>query len=119
MNRKEARLLLDQHKRHPLEADLTKLVKDWLELQSDLFHIKLSDGYQKGYSDILICVRGWYVACELKADDGTPSPHQLKFIDKVRRAGGIGEVCYTLYEVIQLVEQARSRGWAVDICRKI
>lgn len=107
MMKYEMRLLLYRYSRHTLEADLTELVQDWLSIQPDLFHTKISDSFKKGISDILICVRGIFVACELKADDGTASPHQIKFIENVRRAGGIGDVCYTLDEVIKLVEQAR------------
>jgi len=111
MTQTEKRLLLDRHKRYRLEADLTENVQEWLSLQSDLFHKKISDNFQKGISDILICVRGFFVAAELKADDGTATPHQIKFIENVKRAGGIGGVCYTLDEVILLVEKARNRRW--------
>lgn len=112
MTQIEERLLLNRYKRYRLEADLTELVQDWLSLQRDLYHKKVSDSFQKGISDILICVRGIFVACELKADDGTASKHQEKFIANIIRAGGIGGVCYTLDEVIQLVNQARSeRTW--------
>lgn len=119
MTQIEERLLLNRYKRFQLEADLTELVQDWLGLQSDLYHKKISDSFQKGISDILICVRGFFVAAELKADDGTPSRHQIKFIDNIRKAGGIGDVCYTLDDVISLVEQARKRDEAVIVCAKI
>lgn len=109
MTQIEERLLLDQYKRFKAEATLTKNVQDWLSLQSDLYHKKISDNFQKGISDILICVRGFFVACELKADGNTATPHQIKFINSVKKAGGIGGVCYTLNEVIQLVEEARRR----------
>lgn len=118
MTQIEERLLLDRHKRYRREGDLTDNVQEWLSLQSDLYHKKISDSFQKGISDILICVRGFFVAAELKADDGTPSRHQIKFIDNIRRAGGIGDVCYTLDDVINLVEQARKRDEAVTICTK-
>ena len=109
MTQTEKRLLLDRYKRYRLEGDLTDNVQEWLSLQSDLFHKKISDNFQKGVSDILICVRGIFVACELKAEGNTASPHQIKFIENVEKAGGIGGVCYTLDEVIQLVEKARKR----------
>lgn len=97
-------------RRYPLEATLTKKVKEWLDKQTDLFYYKAADRYQKGVSDIIICVRGIFVAAELKADNGEASPHQKLFIRQVINAGGIGGECFTLHEVKKLVEEARKRS---------
>ncbi|MNH28600.1 hypothetical protein D3C79_887780 [compost metagenome] len=104
----QAQLLLDQ-KRYPLEADLTSKVKDWLDLQRDISYWKASDRYTKGVSDIILCVGGWFVGAELKADDGVPSPQQSLFIREMLKVNGIAGVCYTLGEVKALVEEARQR----------
>ena len=93
--------------RYHLEADLTKKVKDWLDLQLDVTWYKASDRFQNGVSDCIICCCGFFVAAELKADDGSATPQQLEFITNVKRAGGIGGICYTLREVKGLVQRAR------------
>lgn len=98
---------MELDKRYKLEADLTKYVKKWLDLQSDVCYRKISDRFNKGISDILCCVNGIFVAVELKADDGKASPHQVFFIKDVLDHGGIGGVCYTLQDVVDLIEQAR------------
>ena len=91
------------------EATLTKKVKDWLDTQKDIAYYKASDRYQKGVSDFIICVDGMFVAAELKATGGTASPHQRLFIKEIQRASGIGGVCYSLYDVKELVRAARLR----------
>lgn len=91
------------------EADLTKAVQAWFAIQRDVKSDKICDRYKKGIADFLLCVQGKYVAIELKAAKGKESPHQKLFIKEVIRAGGIGGTCYTLDEVIALVDEARRR----------
>lgn len=88
---------------------MTKKVKEWLEVQPDICFYKASDRFHKGISDVIMCVGGIFVAAELKADDGKPTPHQLGFIRQVQRANGIAGVCYTLGDVKALVQKARER----------
>jgi hypothetical protein len=95
--------------KYPLEATLTEKVKEWLDVQLDISYYKASDRYQKGVSDIIMCVGGIFVAAELKAEDGEPTPHQNLFIRDIVRVEGIGGVCYTLKEVKELVEAARKK----------
>lgn len=92
---------------YKLEADLTDAVKNWLDTQNDLYYTKISDRFKKGISDFIICVRGIFVAIELKAGNNTPSPHQKFFIKNVVNAGGIGGTCYTLKQVKVLIDEAR------------
>lgn len=82
-------------------------MKDWLSIQSDVKATKISDRFKKGIPDFLVCVRGIYVAIELKAADKEAEKHQLIFIREVVAAGGIGGVCETLGQVKALVEAAR------------
>lgn len=96
-------------KTYKTEDKLTAIVKSYLSAQPDIKFYKASDRYQKGISDFIICVGGYFVAAELKAEDNVASPHQEIFIEDVQRVGGIGGVCYTLQEVIDLVELARKK----------
>lgn len=108
MMKKDKQLLLDQ-KSYALEAPLTSKVKEWLLVQPDITFYKASDRYNKGISDVIMCVGGIFVAAELKAQDGVPSSHQKLFIKDVKASNGIAGVCYTLGEVKTLVEEARKR----------
>lgn len=99
-------LLLNQV--HDEEATLLSLVIDWSMTQSDVFVIRITDKYHKGYSDIFACVNGIFVAAELKDKDGAPSIHQKIFVKNIVDAGGIGKVdVRTLGEYIELIEEAR------------
>jgi hypothetical protein len=102
--------LLDQRK-YKDEATLTAKVKAWLEVQPDIAFYKASDRYQKGVSDLIICVQGQFVAAELKDDEGVASAHQKLFIKSILfQGGGIAGVCQTLGEVKDLVDKARQRA---------
>lgn len=81
----------------------------WLEPQrrERIKAIRVCDRYNKGYSDVFICVHGILVLAELKDDTGTPTPHQLKFLEEMHAAGAIGGVCRSVKEVSDLVEQAK------------
>ena len=47
-----------------------------------------------GVPDLLVCCNGFFLAIELKAENGKPSKLQLWNIDKIREAGGIAIVLY-------------------------
>lgn len=91
------------------EAELLKAVNKWLapQIRDGIQTLRICDRYSKGYSDLFICVRGQFVVIELKDDVGKPSPHQLLFIDAMRKAGAIGGICRTVEEVARYVEEAK------------
>lgn len=107
MIRNKTALLSDQPFKE--EDKFLKAAKDWLEAQRDIKCIRISDRYQRGYSDLFLCVRGQFVVAELKDDIGTASPHQELFIADIIRAGGIGAVCRTMRDIQRLVDEARKR----------
>lgn len=65
-----------------------------------------ADAPRRGVADIIACVDGKYVAIELKDNEGIPSKQQLRYINKVRAAGGIAGVCRTLRDVFELLAKA-------------
>lgn len=91
------------------EGTLLKKVMEWLESQQRerIKAIRVCDRYNKGYSDVFICVHGVLVLAELKNDTGTPTPHQEIFLDEMRAAGAIGGICRSVKDVAGLVEQAK------------
>lgn len=86
-------------------------VTEWLQPQKrdGIKLIRICDRYNKGYSDLFICVRGIFVVAELKDDTGVASEHQKQFIKEMKEAGAIGGVCRTVKEVADLVEEAKRR----------
>lgn len=91
------------------EAGLLKAVKDWLDPQTrdGVAYVRICDMFNKGISDIIICVRGQFIVVELKDNTGKPTEHQLKFIERMKKAGAIGGVCRTVKEVADYVEEAK------------
>ena len=102
------------------EATLLKKVTEWLAPQQrdGIKVIRISDRYNKGYSDLFLCVRGQFVVIELKDDTGTASPHQELFIAEMLDAGAIGGVCRTVKEVAEYVEEAKRRSLCPILKRK-
>lgn len=49
---------------------------------------------RKGVPDILACVNGYFVAIEVKAENGRPSELQKYNVRKIRESGGIAVVLY-------------------------
>lgn len=94
------------------EATLLKKVVEYFEPQrrDGVYVMKIRDRYTKGYSDVFLCVRGILVVAELKDDEGTPSQHQIDFVNDIISCGGIGKCdCRTVRDVINLVEEAKRR----------
>lgn len=84
---------------------------EWLEPQrrDGIKVVRICDRYNKGYSDLFICVRGVFVVAELKDDTGTATPHQEQFIEDMIACGAIGGVCRTVKQVADLVDEAKRR----------
>ena len=59
-----------------------------------IYHIKIwGGGYQKsGIPDILCCIRGRFVALELKTEKGAPTVLQKYNLFKIQEAGGYARV---------------------------
>lgn len=49
---------------------------------------------ESGTPDILACVNGYFLAIEVKAQNGKPSELQLAKIAQIRKAGGFAYVAY-------------------------
>lgn len=47
-----------------------------------------------GIPDLICCINGYFVAPEIKAEDGKPSSLQSYNIGKIREAGGFSMVLY-------------------------
>lgn len=93
------------------EIQFQKAVIKWLAPQErdGIKVLRICDRYNKGYSDLFICVNGIFVVAELKDDIGTPTPHQLLFIKQMKACGAIGGVCRTIKDVSDLIDQAKEK----------
>ena len=71
------------------ENRIKKFLKD-----NGWWHVKFfANAFTKsGIPDILACVNGRFVAIEVKAEDGRPSPLQLHNIDEINKCGGVAVI---------------------------
>jgi hypothetical protein len=87
------------------EADFLKTVKEFCEtLGEECLVVREAAATKNGVADLLLCYNSKFVACEKKRIGGVPSPQQLKFIEKVRKAHGSAGVCRTLSDVWDLMK---------------
>lgn len=60
------------------------------------WYIKIwGGGFQKsGIPDLLICIKGLFIGCELKASDGTPSHLQILNLRQIDESNGYAVLLY-------------------------
>jgi hypothetical protein len=102
----------------PTEAEITSAIRALLK-SLGVFAWKNWSGPMsspKGIADILGCWKGRFVAIEVKRPGGRISQEQERFLEAIRRHGGIGFVARSVEDVIEslgvqdrfLFTQARS-----------
>lgn len=74
---------------------------DFLGMLPETTVIRMEATTLRGRSDLLICYKGRFCACELKDNTGVPSPQQIKFITQVKSSGGRAAVCRSLYDIYE------------------
>ena len=93
------------HMTYRQEADFLKKAEEFCSMIGpSCLVVREAAATRNGVSDLLLCYRGRFIACELKRDNGEPSIQQLKFIEKVKAAGGSGGVCKCLADIWELMD---------------
>lgn len=77
------------------EKSFENKIKRYLK-ESGCYRVKYHGNYfsENGTPDILACVNGYFLAIEVKAQDGHPTELQLVKINDIRKAGGFAYVAY-------------------------
>ena len=78
------------------EKQFENKIKKFLKEQN-CYYIKYWGGGQftkSGVPDLLICCNGYFLAIEVKAENGKPSELQLYNIDEIKKAGGFAMILY-------------------------
>ncbi|MBP2654228.1 MAG: hypothetical protein H6Q73_1797 [Firmicutes bacterium] len=75
------------------EKQFQNNVIEFLKSQN-IYHIKIwGGGYQKaGIPDLICCIRGKFMALELKTEKGTPTVLQKYNLFKIQEAGGYARI---------------------------
>jgi len=66
-----------------------------------------------GVSDLILCVRGLFVAIELKTGNNKPTMHQTVFLEHIKFVGGIGYVAYNWGDVKDIINFALDKANSV------
>lgn len=69
------------------ESQLQGKIIRWL-LDHNCYVVRTVSTSRNGVPDLIVCIRGQFVAIEVKTDTNKPSPLQLINIDKIIQAGG-------------------------------
>ena len=88
-----------------LESTITNNIRKYLATVPGLFFWKTHGAQfgKAGIPDIIICYHGKFIALEVKASGRMPTALQSNTIGKIRKAGGIAYVVYSLREVQEII----------------
>lgn len=88
------------------ESDLQKKCIDYLKSKK-IYHLNLyGDGFSgKGKPDLLVCIKGLFVAFELKVGRNDMKDDQRIHKLRIERSGGLHYAPYTLEEFKNIVEE--------------
>ena len=77
------------------EKNFENKIKSYLKSIGAYFIKTHGDRFSKvGTPDIIACVNGYFVAVEVKAENGKPSDLQLYHLEQIRKAGGYSVLLY-------------------------
>jgi len=107
--------------KEPLEWQIQSGILKWLRYQKDVYVIRvnpvgipLANGKyrpsgMKGVSDIICCVRGQFLAIEVKRNSRSKiTEEQVSFLKGIKNTGGYAIVATDLNNVISVVERIRN-----------
>ena len=77
------------------EKQFENKIKRYLK-ERGCYCVKYHGNYfsENGTPDILACVNGYFLAIEVKAENGHPSELQLVKVNAIRKAGGFAYIVY-------------------------
>ena len=64
-----------------------------------IFNWRNSDSKTSGMPDLMACYKGYLVALEVKTPEGRPTEIQVKTLEAIRNAGGLGELVKSIEDV--------------------
>lgn len=99
------------------EKTFENKIKKYLDDKGCWYVKFFANSYTKvGVPDILACINGYFVAIEVKAENGRPSELQFYNRDKIRKSGGISIILYPsqFSEFKMLIEDLINRPECLD-----
>lgn len=90
----------------PTERSITRAIKAALDKEPSVWHLKYAGGFYgtAGIPDLIVCVRGKFVALEVKQPGNYPTQIQRHVSAKITSAGGL---CVTVRSVDEALAVVR------------
>lgn len=93
-----------------------KIMNAWRDMGAFCYKVHGSEFQPSGLPDISGVYRGYSVQCETKMPGNKPSMIQYRMHNKMRRAGALVVVSYSVEEAVQMLEHIRSNEHTRDMC---
>ena len=92
------------------EVALIQKIRRYLATVPECFFWKEHGGQYgtAGIPDIIVCHKGRFIALEAKVGRNKPTKLQAATIDKIRQAGGIAAVVYSVEDVRAALEESEA-----------
>lgn len=88
------------------ENKVQKAIQDYLEsIGAYRFKVHGEIFMRAGIPDIIACLKGRFIGLEVKDGNNTPSELQLAHGRKIKKAGGIFGVVYSVDDVKKLLQE--------------
>lgn len=79
----------------PAEKNFENRIKRYLDSKGVWYVKYFSNGFtRRGVPDLLCCVKGIFLAIEVKAEGGKVSEFQVRELERIELSGGVGLVLY-------------------------
>lgn len=92
-----------------LEGKLKAKIKADLKARGAYFFMPVQSGYGSTTLDILVCLRGLFIAIETKAEGKVPTARQDACIDQINIAGGFAFWCDTYDMYLECMRELERR----------
>jgi hypothetical protein len=91
------------------ESEIITAIKAYLKTVPDCFYWKEHGGVysQSGIPDLIVCLKGRFIAFEVKTEKGKVSALQEITLRRIRKAGGIAEVVRSVEDVKAVLAKTR------------
>ena len=80
------------------EQQIQKKIQDYLKKQG-CYVVKVISANRAGVPDILACCNGKFYGIEVKTPKGKPSELQLKHLEMINEAGGVGIIARSVEDI--------------------
>lgn len=86
------------------EQQIQKKILDYLKAKG-AYTVKVIQANRAGIPDIIACYKGRFFGIEVKTTKGKPSALQLKNLDMINKAGGIGVLARSVEDIAKAIQE--------------